>query len=272
MHTHSTASDGEFPPDEVARRAHRAGLVAFALTDHDTTAGVPAAAAAGAVCGIRVVGGCEFSVRAPWGELHVLGYFLEPGQPALEEFLDEMRAARRRRGQQMVAKLRGLGVALDAETVTASAGSGALGRPHVARALVAGGHTADITEAFDRYLGRGRPAFVEKPLPALRDVAKLVHAAGGLAVAAHLGDRGTENQLRQFAAEGLDGLEVRHPSHSTETEKRLQRIAAKLSLAVTGGSDWHGDTELGEAHTSLGGLHVPAEWLDHLEAVRERYR
>ena len=89
---------------------------------------------------------------------------------------------------------------------------------------------------------------------------------------AKLGDRGTENQLRQFAAEGLDGLEVRHPSHSTETEKRLQRIAAKLGLAVTGGSDWHGDTELGEAHTSLGGLHVPAEWLDHLEAVRERYR
>ncbi len=151
-------------------------------------------------------------------------------------------------------------------------GSGALGRPHVARALVAGGHTADITEAFDRYLGRGRPAFVEKPLPALRDVAKLVHAAGGLTVAAHLGDRGSENQLRQFGAEGLDGLEVRHPSHSPETEARLQRIAAKLGLAVTGGSDWHGDTELGESHAPLGGLKVPAEWLDHLEAVRERYR
>src|SRR5205809_825773 len=222
LHTHSTASDGEFPPDEVARRAQCAGLAAFALTDHDTTAGVPAAAAAGAASGIRVVGGCEFSVRAPWGELHVLGYFLEPGQADLEEFLEEMRAARRRRGQQMVAKLNRLGVALDAERVTASVGSGALGRPHVARALVAGGHTADITEAFDRYLGRGRPAFVEKPLPALRDVAKLVHAAGG--------------------------------------------------LAVTGGSDWHGDTELGESHAALGGLKVPAEWLDHLDEVRERYR
>ena len=256
----------------MARRAHCAGLAAFALTDHDTTAGVPAAAAAGAACGIRVVGGCEFSVRAPWGELHVLGYFLEPGQAELEEFLEEMRAARRRRGQQMVAKLNRLGVALDAERVTASVGSGALGRPHVARALVAGGHTADITEAFDRYLGRGRPAFVEKPLPALRDVAKLVHAAGGLTVAAHLGDRGTENQLRQFGAEGLDGFEVRHPSHSPETEARLQRIAARLALAVTGGSDWHGDTELGESHAALGGLKVPAEWLDHLEEVRERYR
>jgi 3',5'-nucleoside bisphosphate phosphatase len=256
----------------VARRAQRAGLAAIALTDHDTTAGVPAAVAAGDACGIRVVGGCEFSVRAPWGELHVLGYFLEPGQPDLERFLSEMRTARRRRGEQMVAKLRDLGVALDAAAVTASAGSGALGRPHVARALVAAGVTLDMSEAFDRYLGRGRPAFVEKPLPALREVAALVHRAGGVAVAAHLGDRGTEGQLRQFASEGLDGIEVRHPSHRPDTEARLQRLAAKLGLAITGGSDWHGDSGVGEAHAPLGGLDVPAEWLDHLEAVGERYR
>ena len=268
LHCHSNASDGEFPPAEVARRAHAAGLAAIALTDHDTTAGVTAAAEAGKPLGVRVVCGCEFSVKAPWGELHMLGYFLPTGHERLEAFLTETRAARRRRGEEIVARLQRLGVALELAAVEFQAGTGAVGRPHVARALVEEGFTADIHEAFDRWLGRGRPAFVEKPLPELGDVADLVHAVGGLVVAAHLGDHGTEGQIRHFKEQGLDGLEVRHPSHSFTTEQRLVRIAEHLDLAVSGGSDWHGEFQLGNTHAPLGGMGVPLEWLQRLEQRR----
>jgi len=268
LHCHSTASDGEFPPAEVAHRAHGAGLAAIALTDHDTTDGVPEAARAGETLGVRVVSGCEFSVKAPWGELHLLGYFLPPGHQQLEEFLAATRAARQRRAEQIVGHLRRLGVAIDLSDVLAAADGGALGRPHVARVLVELGASTDINDAFGRYLGRGRPAYVEKPLPTLRQVTDLVHTVGGVAVAAHLGDRGSEGQIRQFQADGLDGIEVRHPSHSEATERRLAALAERLGLAISGGSDWHGDVELGDSHAGLGEMDVPLEWLEKLDQRR----
>jgi predicted metal-dependent phosphoesterase TrpH len=268
LHCHSTASDGECAPAEVAQRAQQAGLTAIALTDHDTTDGVAAAAAAGAPLGVRVVPGCEFSVKAPWGELHLLGYFLPLGDAALEAFLKETRAARRRRGEQIVAKLQGLGVPIALSDVDAQAKGGAVGRPHVARALVECEASDNISDAFGRYLGRGRPAYVEKPLPRLSDVADLLHAVGAVAVAAHLGDHGTEGQLRQFQEQGLDGLEVRHPSHAPSVEQRLTRIAERLGLGISGGSDWHGDTEFGGNHAPLGGMRIPLEWLELLEQRR----
>ena len=270
LHCHSTASDGECPPADVARRAGAAGLTAIALTDHDTTAGVAEATREGAAVGLRVICGCEFSTRAPWGELHVLGYFLEPGHARLQAFLVETRAARRRRGEQMVGKLQRLGIPIEFADVDAQAAGGAIGRPHVARALVERGVSADINEAFERFLGRGRSAYVEKPLPALTCVTGLVHDVGGLVVAAHLGDHGTEGQIREFQAQGLDGIEVRHPSHAPVTEARLTRIAERLQLAISGGSDWHGDSKFGDAHASLGDLDIPLQWLEQLEARRER--
>jgi len=254
----------------VVRRARAAGLAAIALTDHDTTDGVPEAVREGAGLGVRVVSGCEFSVKAPWGELHLLGYFLPPGHPQLEQFLAGTRAARRRRAEQMVGQLQRLGVDIAIEDVVSAADGGALGRPHVARVLVERGASADINDAFVRYLGRGRPGYVDKPLPQLRQVAELAHAVGGIVAAAHLGEHGGEGQIRQFQEQGLDGLEVRHPSHSPATERRLTAIAERLGLAVTGGSDWHGDTELGDAHAALGGLDVPIEWLEKLEQRRAK--
>ena len=248
--------------------AQAAGLAAIALTDHDTTAGVPEATRAGEACGVRVVSGSEFSVRAPWGELHVLGYFLPPGSTRLEEFLAGTRAARRRRAEQIVAQLQRLGIDIDLADVERAADGGALGRPHVARVLIEQGASFDMNEAFARYLGRGRPAYVEKPLPTLQQVTTLVHEVGGIAVAAHLGDHGTEAQIRQFQAQGLDGLEVRHPSHSPGNERRLTAIAERLGLGISGGSDWHGDAELGESHAPLGGLEIPMAWLEQLEHRR----
>lgn len=237
----------------------------MALTDHDTTAGLPEAIREGERVGVRVVVGCEFSVKAPWGELHMLGYFLPASDARLEAFLCDTRGARERRGQQMVERLHRLGIAIEFEDVAAQAAGGAVGRPHVARALVAKGASVDISDAFDRYLGRGRPAYVEKPLPTLPRVTQLVHEVGGVTVAAHLGERGSEGQVRSFQEQGLDGLEVRHPSHSAADEARLQRLAERLGLGVSGGSDWHGDTEFGHHGTGLGELEVPLAWLDDLE-------
>lgn len=250
-------------------RALGVGLKAIALTDHDTVAGVPAAVAAGERLGLRVVGGCEFSASAPWGEMHVLGYFLPSASPALEAFLERCRADRVRRGREMVTRLRGLGVDLQFDDVLLQSRGGAVGRPHVARAIVRQGGALDIGEAFDRYIGRGRPAFVEKTLPGFREIADLVHSVGGVVSVAHPKERGTRSFLERLRQEGLDAVEIRHPSHDLPMRSRLTDIALRLELLRTGGSDWHGDPAPGETHGALGSQEVPAEWLDRLEAARK---
>ncbi|MES1259527.1 MAG: PHP domain-containing protein, partial [Gemmatimonadota bacterium] len=204
LHCHSTASDGVLPPAEVVAAAAAIGLTALALTDHDTTAGLDEARAAGAALNVEVIGGCEFSVGVPWGEMHLLGYFIEPGDRDIEDFLTAARTDRIRRGRAMVTKLAGLGVLISYDDVVREAGGGAIGRPHVARALLQAGHVNTIQQAFDRYIGRGRPAFVEKALPTLAEVAGLVHARGGIVSAAHLKSFGTVANLTQLKADGLD--------------------------------------------------------------------
>jgi predicted metal-dependent phosphoesterase TrpH len=186
----------------------------------------------------------------------------------IEAFLERARAGRRARAEEMVARLQALGMPVEMAAVERYAGGAALCRPHVARALVEAGASGDVDDAFRQWIGRGRPAYVEKVLPCFTEVADLVHAAGGLAVAAHLGEHGSEGHVRHFQAAGLDGLEVRHPSHPPATERRLLGIAQRLGLAVTGGSDWHGETEIGRSHASLGGLQVPAAWLEQLDRRR----
>lgn len=242
--------------------------MAIALTDHDTTDGVADATHEAAKLGVRVIPGCEFSVRAPWGELHVLALFLPYEDERLQTFLRNTRVARRRRGEQIVTKLQSLGVAIELEDVQAQlrgGEGGALGRPHVARALVDCGACEDVSDAFRRYLGRGRVAYVEKPLPTLSEVTSLVHDVGGLTVAAHLGDHGTEGQIRIFQDQGLDCVEVRHPSHAPSVEQRLMKIAERLGLGISGGSDWHGESEYGDTHAPLGSMRVPDTWLEQLE-------
>ncbi len=271
LHIHSTASDGSLAPEAVVTRAIAAGLGAIALTDHDTVAGVPAAVAAGDRLGLRVVGGCEFSSAAPWGEMHVLGYFLPLESPLLEAFLERCRADRVRRGQEMVSRLRGLGVDLQFDDVLLQSRGGAVGRPHVARAIVRQGGAAHVGEAFDRYLGRGKPAFVEKTLPEFRTITELVHSVGGLVSVAHVKERGTRSFLERLRNEGLDAVETRHPSHDVSLRSRLTDIARRLTLHTTGGSDWHGDPEPGESHGALGSQDVPADWLDRLDAARTKH-
>ena len=270
LHVHSTASDGSLTPERVVERARAAGLAGIALTDHDTLAGVPAAMAAGERVGLRVVGGCEFSSAAPWGEMHVLGYFLPSHSAELESFLERSRADRVRRAREMVTRLQGLGVALEFDDVLLQAKGGAVGRPHVARAIVQQGGAGGIHEAFDRYIGRGRPAYVDKVLPRFREITELVHGVRGIVSVAHLKERGTRSFLERLKHEGLDAVETRHPSHDPELRARLSEIALRLGLERTGGSDWHGDPEPGESHGAIGSQEVPIEWIERLEALRPR--
>jgi 3',5'-nucleoside bisphosphate phosphatase len=252
----------------VVRRAAAVGLRAVALTDHDTVAGIPAALAAGDHHGIRVVGGCEFSAAAPWGEMHVLGYFLPPESKPLETFLERCRADRVRRAQEMVQQLRRLGMELSFEHVLEESAGGAVGRPHVARAIVRHGGAIDLSDAFDRFLGRGRPAFVEKTLPQFQAIAELVHAAGGIVSVAHLKERGTRVFIERLKSQGLNAVETRHPSHDPDLRARLTDITLRLGLLRTGGSDWHGDPEPGVTHSTIGSQQVPMEWLDRLDDLR----
>jgi 3',5'-nucleoside bisphosphate phosphatase len=271
LHMHSTASDGVLPPAGVVRRAAELGLGAIALTDHDTVNGVAEALAEGERAGVRVVSGCEFSTAAPWGEMHVLGYFLPADDPMLNAFLARCREDRVRRAREMVEGLQAWGVDVSFEHVAAEAGGAAIGRPHLARVLVRLGKVVSVEDAFREWLGRGRPAYVEKALPAFREVADLVHSVGGIVSAAHLKERATRATLTVFREDGLDALETRHPSHSGDTRARLTALAATLGLLRTGGSDWHGEENGEGGHAMLGSQDVPAEWLDTLDqSISER--
>ncbi|MFZ5624057.1 MAG: PHP domain-containing protein, partial [Gemmatimonadota bacterium] len=169
LHTHSTASDGADTPAGLVARAAAKQIAAIALTDHDTVAGVPEAIAAGERVGVRVIAGCEFSVAVSWGEMHLLGYFLPADSPRLADFLARSRDDRARRVRVMVQRLQRLGLAIEEEMVLTEAQGGSLGRPHVARALLRLGAVSSVNEAFDRYIARGRPAFVDKTLPSFRE-------------------------------------------------------------------------------------------------------
>ena len=263
LHLHSTASDGTLPSAAVVRRAWEVGLDVIALTDHDSLAGVPEAVAMGRQLGVRVIPGCEFSVRVPWGEMHLLGYFLPFGHPALEAFLEAARRMRYDRALQMVENLQAWGVAITMDDVMHEAGDSAIGRPHVARALLRLGKVPDLETAFEEFLGLGRRAYVEKVLPELTVVAELVHSVGGLVSAAHLRDRATRMVLARLMEEGLDGLEVRHPRHPPELAASLNTLALSLGLLRTGGTDWHGEAQ--ENGFPLGSISIPIEWIGEME-------
>jgi predicted metal-dependent phosphoesterase TrpH len=258
LHTHSTASDGTLAPEGVIEAAERCGLTALALTDHDTIDGVPAARVAGERLGVRVIAGVELSAFQEDNEIHLLAlHVTQIG--ALETRLSGLRTGRYTRAQKIVDRLQTLGIPLTLDEVLLQSNGGAVGRPHVARALIARGAVNDFREAFTRYLGTSGSAFVARERLSIEDAISIAHEAGALAIWAHPGDGGRRERLEPLVAAGLDGLEVRHPSHSAEDIKRLQALADFFGLVPSGGSDWHGAPD---GPRRLGIMNVPVEWLE----------
>jgi predicted metal-dependent phosphoesterase TrpH len=242
LHLHTTASDGRLAPRELVDLAAAAGLRVMAVTDHDTTGAVADVQARARTHGIEAVAGIEITAVLNGRDVHMLAYFVDVDDTAFQQFLTSQRTARVARIEAIGTRLAELGLPVRLDAVLALArmqSSVSVGRPQVARAMVAAGHVRDVHQAFDKYLGTGRPAFVSRVGPLPVDVIPIVHAAGGVVSIAHPGRTQIDDQLTRLRDAGLDALEVFHSDHDEATTARYAALAAELGLLVTGGSDFH---------------------------------
>lgn len=262
LHTHTIHSDGVTTVEENVRLALAAGLTGLGVTDHDTTAPYDEAAAAADGTGLVIVPGVEFSAELDGSSVHVLGYWVDPDNRALQAEMDRLRNERERRAEEIVTKFHGLDVPVSIDRVRELAGDAPIGRPHIARAVLETGVVGTMQEVFDVYLADDGPAYVPKyAVDPVRAVELLV-GAGGVAVLAHPGLFGARNQdepglppeaIEAMVGAGMDGIEADHPDHSADSRRHYRDIARALGLVVTAGSDFHGgarDKQLGEVATS----------------------
>ena len=271
LHMHTTASDGRCTPSELVDRAAAAGLTVMAVTDHDTTASVVEVQARATARGIEAYAGIEITAVEGGRDIHVLGYFLDHAEPRLLEFLRVQRETRVKRVHVIAARLAELGVPIDLQTLLEEAQRNlgrSIGRPQVARALVAAGHVANTKEAFDRFLANDGPAFVSRPGSSPDVVIGIIHRAGGVASLAHPGRTRIDSRIQPLAIAGLDALEVYHSDHDEDAIQRYHRLASDLGLLMTGGSDFHGDPTHG---IEPGSSTLPAEEWERLNAARRRH-
>ncbi len=240
LHCHTTASDGTFTPRELVEEAARRGLLAIAVTDHDSIDGSDQALARGSQIGVEIVPGLELSTDVDKGEVHILGYFIDCEDSALLSLLKSQRASRRERVQKMLDRLSDLGIQLTMDDVQRFAGDGPLGRPHVARALIHAGKVGSWEEAFVRYIGRHAPAYVRRSRLSPHDAVRAILAAGGVPVMAHPGLSGQDGMIPSLVDAGLAGIEAVYPDHSEQEQARYMEMARQYGLVVTAGSDCHG--------------------------------
>jgi predicted metal-dependent phosphoesterase TrpH len=269
LHTHTTASDGRCTPPELVARAAAAGVTVLSVTDHDTVAGCGAASAACSERGIEFVSGIEITAVREHADVHVLGYFIDTRSTALLSFLADQRQRRIARVRDMIDRLAGLGIVLDAAAILQPGiddSTKAVGRPWIARALVRGGHVATTNDAFDRFLARGRPAFVPRTGAPPDEVIARIHDAGGLASIAHPGLLGHDDWIEGFGRAGVDALEAYHADHDADATLRYLKIAERMGLAVTGGTDYHADESHGAA--APGRVSLPRAHYDRFRAAR----
>jgi len=268
LHLHTQFSDGTFTPEELVLHAQKQGLACIALTDHDTVEGCARAATACAAVQMEFIPGAELTAEHADTEVHILGYFLDTQNSVLLEKIARFQAVRQNRIREMVAALNQLGIPLQAGAVFALANCKSPGRPHVARALVKEKFIANIDEAFERYLKKGRPAWVPKTKMSALEGVGLIHQAGGLAIMAHPGLNRTDAIIPDLVDAGLDGIECFHTKHSTVMSERYLEIAEKHHLLVTGGSDCHG---FSKKTPLIGTVRVPYAYVEKLKAkVAER--
>ncbi len=270
LHIHTTASDGKFSPEEIVRKASEIGLAYIAITDHDSISGVnPAREAAVSFPGVTVIGGVEINTDIPSGELHVLGYLFNPEGDELKTVLERLRNSRVERAKKMVHKLGMLGINIEFERVKELAGTGSIGRPHVAQAMLEKDYVTSFREAFNKYISRGCPAYVERDKITPIEATQLILRAGGIPVMAHpFTFDNPEKLINQCKAAGLIGLEVYYGSYSSDQVQLLLQISNKYNLIPTGGSDFHGlDTFV---EPPLGTVNVPLESAERLLALGEQ--
>jgi predicted metal-dependent phosphoesterase TrpH len=276
LHAHTTASDGLLSPSELVELALQRGISLLAVTDHDSTEGVAAALIRAAGTSVEVWPGVEISTDVPRTEVHVLGYFVDPTHPAFQETLAQLRDSRVWRAQQMVAKLAALGAPVSFERVQEIAGTGAIGRPHVAQALVEAGHVATTKEAFDLYLHRNGPAYADRFKQTPVEAIQMIRQAGGMPVLAHPtyvnpgDDSGFDLStfVHELVQAGLVGLEVYYGEYSPETKRGLAKIAREFGLIATGGSDFHGPGSA--AGVELGEVDIPEDSIERMREWRKR--
>jgi predicted metal-dependent phosphoesterase TrpH len=271
LHLHTTASDGRLSPGELVDAAAAAGLRVMAVTDHDTTASVAEVQALARTRGIEAISGIEITAVHGGRDVHVLGYFLAPDHPALAAFLDRQRAARVARVEAIGERLASLGLPIAIEPLLEDARrqtGRSIGRPQVARAMIAAGHVRDTREAFDRWLGQGHPAFVPRHGEGCEQVIAIIHAAGGVASVAHPGKSIDDERITSLRDTGLDALEAFHPDHDASLVDHYVTLAGSLGLLMTGGSDFHGDPAHG---LSPGSVTLPEPQWQRLDAARLRH-
>ncbi|MBI2913247.1 MAG: PHP domain-containing protein [Chloroflexi bacterium] len=271
LHTHSTFSDGVLTPTQLIDLAYGNGVRLMALTDHDTTQGLPEAyQAAARYPDFTLIPGIEMSTDVPGNEVHILGHFIDWANETFQETLARLRESRLGRARKMVEKLRGLGMPIAWERVQEIASEGAVGRPHIARALDESGHVASVNEAFDRYLSRNGPAYVERERLTPRQVVETLLRVGGLATLAHPRDLpALEGHLAELKDAGLIGMEVYYQDYKPAEIERLRALADKFGLLPLGGSDYHGLG--GPQQREPGDIPLPTEPAERLLALaRER--
>jgi hypothetical protein len=266
LHIHSTTSDGTMSPAELVRYAHKKGLSAIAITDHDTIDGIREAVAAGDVLGIEVIPGIELSVKYCGRNVHLLGYLFDCQNSELCIALSQLQVGRIERNKKIISNLNRLGFTFEFSELKKSAGSGQNGRPHIARLMVEKKIVNTMDEAFEKYLGQDGLAYASRFAYGAEEAISLIKNAGGITVLAHpfQFEKSFENfphVLHQLRDMGLDGIEVYYPNHSRKFRKHLMSLAEKLSLLMTGGSDYHGSIRPGTTLAGGKNVSVPAQLL-----------
>nr|WP_083436982.1 PHP domain-containing protein [Thermincola ferriacetica] len=277
LHVHTTASDGTLTPAELIRYARGRNLAAVAITDHDTIDGLPEALKEAKQQGFELIPGVEISVEHPAGEMHILGYFVDINNRELAEALQELRRYREERNPRMLQKLRDLGMDISMAEVAEKAGGKVVGRPHFAAVMVEKGYVASFEEAFDKYLGAGKAAYVKKEKLTPRQGIELIQKAGGIPVLAHpkyLGYNSIElliEELKNLKGYGLQGIEAYYSAYSPEETELYLKLAGDYGLLVTGGTDFHGSNKPEiEIGIGCGNLRIPYEILAPLKEAKKR--
>lgn len=267
LHVHSTASDGTLTPTALLERAHARGVDVLAVADHDSVSGLAEAHVAADRLGVTLIDAVELSAVTDGRDTHILAYFVDPGDQRLQELLRELRASRRARARAMVAALGDAGFNISFDDVLEIAGGGALGRSHVARALVGAGHAESIRRAFETLIGRDKPFYVPKSSATPDEVIATVRSLGAIPVLAHPGVTQSDDLIPTMVDAGLLGIEAYHADHTPEQMLRYAALAAEVGLLVTGGTDFHGP---GAPNPDIGSVAVPPARVAEFISAGER--